>query len=73
VREQVGLGNVRRTKLLGALWKVLDGSLGLENRQRGELGDGDPTTVAGARAPASRQPGQAYTWACKLKWCKRKV
>jgi hypothetical protein len=69
----VGLGNVRRTKLLGALGKVLDGSPGLENRRRGELVDGDQATAAGARAPASRQPGQAYTRACKLKWCKRKV
>jgi hypothetical protein len=53
----VGLGNVRRTKLLGALGKVLDGSPGLENQWRGELDDGDPAAAAGARAPASRQLG----------------
>jgi hypothetical protein len=45
----------------------------LENRQRGELGNGDPAAAAGARALTSRQLGQDYTRACKLKWCKRKV
>jgi hypothetical protein len=34
---------------------VLGGSPGLENRRRGELGDGDPAAAAGARAPAGRQ------------------
>jgi hypothetical protein len=30
------------------------GSLGLENRRRGELGNGGPAAAAEARAPASR-------------------
>jgi hypothetical protein len=33
------------------------GSLGLENRRRGELGNGDPAAAAEARAPVSRQFG----------------
>jgi hypothetical protein len=37
--------------------EVLGGSLGLENRRRGELGNGDPAAAAEARAPASRQFG----------------
>jgi hypothetical protein len=72
VREQVGLGNVLHTGLLGVLGEVLDGSPGLENRQRYELGNGCLTAAAETRTPASRQPRQAYTRACKLKWCKRK-
>jgi hypothetical protein len=64
----VGLGNVLHTGLLGALGKVLDGSPGLENRRRGELGDGDPAAAAGARAPASRRLGQDNPCACRLYW-----
>jgi hypothetical protein len=59
VKEQVGLGNVLHTWLLGVLGEVLDESPSLENMRRYELGNGCSAAVAGARAPASRQPGQA--------------
>jgi hypothetical protein len=65
----VVLDNVLHTGLMGVLWEVLGGSPGLENRRRGELGDGDPAAAAGARAPASRRVGLANTRTCKLTGC----
>jgi hypothetical protein len=65
----MGLSNVLHARLLGVLGEVLGGSPGLENRQRGKLGDGDSAAVAGARAPASRRVGLANTRACKLTGC----
>jgi hypothetical protein len=52
-REQAGMGNVLHTGLLGTLGEVLDGPPGLENRRKGEFGEGCPTATAGARAPTS--------------------
>jgi hypothetical protein len=66
------LGNVQRTELQCDLGEVLRVPISLESRRRYELGNGYPVAAAGAQTPASRQPGQAYTLACKLKWCKRK-
>jgi hypothetical protein len=63
---------VLHTGLLVVLGEVLGGSLGLENRRRGELSDGDPTAAAGARAPASRRVGLANTRARKLTRCEGK-
>jgi hypothetical protein len=67
-REQAGMGNVLHTGLLGTLGEVLDGPLGLENRRRGEFGEGCPAATAGARAPASRRLGQVDPCACMLYW-----
>jgi hypothetical protein len=57
VKIGAGLNNVLHGQLPCVLGKVLGGSLGLENRWRGELGNGDPAAAAEARAPASRQFG----------------
>jgi hypothetical protein len=51
---------------------VLGESTGSEDWRRGDLGNGCPAATAGTLAPASRQPDQVYTRACKHKWCKRK-
>jgi hypothetical protein len=51
------------------LAEVLGGSLGSEDRRRGELGNGGPAAATGARAPASRQFGLANTRVCKLGVC----
>jgi hypothetical protein len=52
-----GLNNVLHGQLPCGLGKVLGGSLGLEDRQRGELGNGGPAATAEARASASRKFG----------------
>jgi hypothetical protein len=57
VKIGAGLNNVLHGQLPCVLGKVLDGSLGLEKRRRGELSNGDPAAAAEARAPASRQIG----------------
>jgi hypothetical protein len=57
VKIGAGLNNVLHGKLPCGLGKVLGGSLGSEDRRRGELGNGDPAAAAEARAPASRQFG----------------
>jgi hypothetical protein len=68
-----GFNNVLHRKLPCGLWKVLGGSLGLEDRQRGELGNGGPAAAAGARAPASKQFGLVNTRVCKLGVCEERV
>jgi hypothetical protein len=65
------LGNVRRTELQCDLVEVIRVPIDLESRQRYELGNGCPAAAIGARAPVNRQPSQAYTQACKHKWCER--
>jgi hypothetical protein len=67
-REQVGMGNVLHIGLLGTLGEVLDGLLGLENRRKGEFGEGCSAATAGARAPASRRLGQVDPCASRLFW-----
>jgi hypothetical protein len=57
VKIGVGLNNVLLWQLPCVLGKVLGGSLGMEDRRRGELGNGDPAAAAEARALASRQFG----------------
>jgi hypothetical protein len=59
VKIEAGLNNVLHKQLPYVLGKVLGGSLGLEKRWRGELGNGGPAAAAAAeaRAPASRQFG----------------
>jgi hypothetical protein len=57
VKIEAGLNNVLHRQLPCVLGKVLGGSLGLEKRRRGELGNGGPAAAAEARAPASRQFG----------------
>jgi hypothetical protein len=49
------LNNVLHGKLPCGPRKVLGGSLGSEDRRRGELSYGGPAAAAEARAPASRQ------------------
>jgi hypothetical protein len=71
-REQAGTGNVLHTGLLGTLGEVLDGPPGLENRRKGEFGEGCPAATVGARAPASRRLGQVDPCASRLFWCKGK-
>jgi hypothetical protein len=53
VRIGTELDNVLPWYLLGVLGVVLDGSLGLENRRRGELGDDRPAAAAGTRIPGN--------------------
>jgi hypothetical protein len=72
VNSGARMGNVWRTKLQCDLGEVLRVPIGLESRRRYELSNGCPAAAARVRAPASRQPGQAYTRACKHKLCKRK-
>jgi hypothetical protein len=55
VKIGAGLNNVLHGQLPCGLGKVLWGSLGLEDRQRGELGNGGPAAAAEARAPVKRQ------------------
>jgi hypothetical protein len=57
VKIGAGHNNVLHGQLPCVLGKVLGGSLGLEDRRRGELGNGGPAAAAEARAPASRQVG----------------
>jgi hypothetical protein len=57
VKIGTGLNSLLHGQLLCGLGKVLGGSLGLEDRRRGELGNGGPAAAAEARAPASRQFG----------------
>jgi hypothetical protein len=49
VRIGTELNNVLPWYLLGVLGKVLDGSLGLKHRRRGELGDDRPMAAVGTR------------------------
>jgi hypothetical protein len=55
VKIGAGLNNVLHWKLPCSLGKVLGGSLGLENRRRGELGNGGPAAAAEARAAVKRR------------------
>jgi hypothetical protein len=57
VKIGAGLNNVLHGQLPCVLGKVPGGSLGLEDRRRGELGNGGPGGFAEARAPARRQLG----------------
>jgi hypothetical protein len=50
VKRGVMLNNVLHWKLPCGLGKVLGGSLGSEDRRRGELGNGGPVAAAEARA-----------------------
>jgi hypothetical protein len=71
-KEQVQQGNTWSWELRGVLVELLGGSVGSGIKWENKITGGCSATTAGTRTPASRQPGQAYTWACKLKWCKRK-
>jgi hypothetical protein len=51
VKKGAVLNNVLHWKLPCVLGKVLGGSLGSEDRRRGELGHGGPAAAADARAP----------------------
>jgi hypothetical protein len=53
----MGLSNVLHGYLPCVIGKMIGGSRGLENRRRGELGNGDPAAAAGASAPVRRQFG----------------
>jgi hypothetical protein len=57
VKIGAGLNSVLHGQLPCGLGKVLGGSLGSEDRRRGELGNGSLAAAAEARAPASRQFG----------------
>jgi hypothetical protein len=65
-----GFNNVLHRQLPCGLGKVLGGSLGSEDRQRG---DGGLAATAEAQAPASRQFGLANTRVCKLGVCEERV
>jgi hypothetical protein len=71
-KEQVQLGNTWSWELRGVPVELLGGSVGSGFKWDIELTGGCSAATTGTRTPASRQPGQAYTRVCKLKWCKRK-
>jgi hypothetical protein len=55
VKKGAVLNNVLHWKLPCGLGKVLGGSLGSEDRRRGELDNGGLAAAAEARAPVKRQ------------------
>jgi hypothetical protein len=55
VKKGAVIKNVLHLKLPCGLGKVLGGSLGSEDRRRGELGNGGPAAAAEARAPVKRR------------------
>jgi hypothetical protein len=65
-KEQVQLGNTWPWKLHGVPVEQLGGSVGSGFKWEIELNSGRSAAAAGTQTPASRQPGKAYTRACKL-------
>jgi hypothetical protein len=71
VREGAMLNNVLHQESPCGLGKVLGGSLGAEDRRRGELDGGGPAVAAGAQPPAIVRLGLINKRLEELLWCTR--